>query len=384
MKYKRITLVLQYSNFITMRRNVTKALMTLIGCISGAMALAQEPSEYNLPGKQYPQINQDRTVTFKVDAPQAQSVAVDLGGRHAMTKSADGLWEYTTTPQTPGFHFYALVIDGKKTPDPNTQQFFGGGIWQSGIEVPELCVGFYKQKDIPHGQVINQRYTSKLTGQERVCNVYVPAGYDNSTERYPVLYLLHGAGEDETGWPSQGKVANIMDNLIEEGAAVPMIIVMDHGVAAIPGIDSRNMFDFTAYEKVVMEELIPFIDSKYRTLTDRDSRAICGLSLGGFQSWTIAMDNRDKFAWLGGFSGSGKGPGTTADLYDESLNKDFKFMFISTGTKESPQMYATVKNFHDILVSKGVRHVFYQSEGTDHEWLTWRRSLYRFAQFIFK
>ncbi len=367
-----------------MKRNVTKALMTLIGCISGAMAFAQEPSEYNLPGKQYPQINQDRTVTFKVDAPQAQSVAVDLGGRHAMTKSADGLWEYTTTPQTPGFHFYALVIDGKKTPDPNTQQFFGGGIWQSGIEVPELCVGFYKQKDIPHGQVINQRYTSKLTGQERVCNVYVPAGYDNSTERYPVLYLLHGAGEDETGWPSQGKAANIMDNLIEEGAAVPMIIVMDHGVAAIPGIDSRNMFDFTAYEKVVMEELIPFIDSKYRTLTDRDSRAICGLSLGGFQSWTIAMDNRDKFAWLGGFSGSGKGPGTTADLYDESLNKDFKFMFISTGTKESPQMYATVKNFHDILVSKGVRHVFYQSEGTDHEWLTWRRSLYRFAQFIFK
>lgn len=367
-----------------MNKNRAKAVMMVFTFLCSTSVFAQDPSEYNLPGRQFPQINPDRTVTFKVDAPQAQSVAVDLGGRHAMTRNAEGTWEYTTAAQTPGFHFYALVIDGKKVPDPNTQQFFGGGIWQSGIEVPELCIGFYKEKDIPHGQVINQKYTSALTGQERVCNVYVPAGYDKGDIKYPVLYLLHGAGEDETGWPSQGKVANIMDNLIEEGAAVPMIVVMDHGVATIPGIDSRNMFDFTAYEKVVMEELIPMIDGKYRTLTDRDNRAICGLSLGGFQSWTIAMNNRDKFAWLGGFSGSGKGPGTTADLYDDSLNRDFRFLFISTGTKESPQMYATVRNFHDILVSKGVKHVFYQSEGTDHEWLTWRRSLYRFAPMLFK
>jgi len=358
--------------------------LSLIACLICTAAMAQQPNEYNLEGRQYPFVNADRTVTFKVDMPQAQSVSLNLGGRHAMIKNADGLWEYTTTPQTPGFHFYSLIVDGKTVPDPNTQQFYGSNIWQSGIEVPELCIGFYKEKDIPHGQVINQKYASKLTGQERVCNVYVPAGYDKGDKRYPVLYLLHGAGEDETGWPSQGKVANIMDNLIEEGAATPMIVVMDHGVATIPGIDSKSMFDFTAYEKLVMEELIPMIDSKYRTMTDRDSRAICGLSLGGFQSWTIAMNHRDKFAWLGGFSGSGKGPGTTADLYDESLNKDFKFMFISTGTKESAQMYATVKNFHDILVSKGVKHVFYQSEGTDHEWLTWRRSLYRFAPMIFK
>lgn len=357
----------------------------ILAAFMSAGASAQESSILNKPGSEYPKVNPDRSVTFRVDAPQAGSVSVDLGGRHAMTRNADGQWEYTSAPQTPGFHYYSLTIDGKRTTDPGTREFFGSGNIMSGIEIPELCVSFYLEKDVPHGRIIEQQYKSELTGTTRTCNVYVPAGYDaDDSTRYPVLYLLHGAGEDETGWPRQGMVGNIMDNLIDEGSAVPMIVVMDHGVATIPGIDSRNMFDFTAYEKVVIEELVPMIDRNYRTLADREHRAITGLSLGGFQSWTIAMDNRDKFAWLGGFSGSGKGPGTTADLYDKSLNQDFKLLFISTGTKESPQMYATVKNFHDILANAGIRHVFFQSTGTDHEWLTWRRSLYRFVPMIFK
>lgn len=350
-----------------------------------ATLFAQAPSEYNLPGKQYPQINPDNSVTFLADAPSAESVLLDLGGRHPMTKTSAGQWEFTTEPLAPGFHFYSLIIDGVKTVDPSTLVFFGGGSKCSGIEVPELCTGYYLENDVPHGEVISQRYWSELTKSWRTCSVYVPAGYaENKDARYPVFYLLHGAGEDETGWPLQGKVRNIMDNLIEEGSAVPMIIVMDHGVAQIEGIELKNMFDFTAYEKVVMEELIPMIDKTYRTHTDRENRAIAGLSLGGFQSWTIAMNHRDMFAWLGGFSGSGKGPGTTADLYDSSLNEDFHVMFISTGKKENPMMYATVKNFHDILVNAGVKHVFFQSTGTDHEWLTWRRSLYKFAPMLFK
>jgi len=362
-----------------------KILFSILLTVFAFSVQAQTANEYNKEGKQYPQINADRSVTFRVDAPEAQTVVLDRGKRYPMTKMENGQWEVTVDPQAPGFHFYSVIIDGKKTTDPATDTFFGSFSDLSGIEVPEICVGYYLEKNIPHGQVIEQKYWSALTKSERTCNVYVPAGYDRNVDaRYPVLYLLHGAGEDETGWPKQGKVQNIMDNLIEEGSAVPMIVVMDHGVAEIEGIELKSMFDFTAYEKVVIEELIPMIDKTYRTYTDREHRGITGLSLGGFQSWTIAMHHRDMFAWLGGFSGSGMGPGTTAPLYDASLNDDFHLMFISTGTKESPQMYATVKNFHDILVGAGVKHVFYQSEGTDHEWLTWRRSLYRLAPMLFK
>ncbi len=316
--------------------------------------MAQESATTNITGKKYPKVNPDRTVIFKVDAPQARTVAVDLGGRHQMTRNAQGQWEVTTPPIVPGFHYYSLIIDGVSVSDPNSKPFFGSGKMMSGIEIPEVCVDYYLDKDVPHGEIRVQRYWSDLTQSWRVCRVYVPAGYDTDLNaRYPVLYLLHGAGEDETGWSEQGLMYNIMDNLIDEGSAVPMIVVMDHGVATIPGARSSGMFDFTSYEKVVIEELIPMIDNRYRTLPDRLHRGICGLSLGGFQSFTIAMDNRDKFAWLGGFSGSGKGPGTAADLYDKSMNDDFKLIFISTGTKESPQMYATVKNFHDILAAAG-------------------------------
>lgn len=352
--------------------------------LASAMSMAQQSAITNAPGKEYPKVNPDRSVTFKVDAPSAQSVFVDLGGRQALQKNAEGVWELTTKPVDPGFHYYSLTVDGARTTDPGSQVFFGSGHPSSGIEIPEECVGYYLERDVPHGEVRIQKYESKLTGETRECYIYLPAGYNEGKEKYPVLYLLHGAGEDQTGWTKQGFMNNIMDNLIDEGSAVPMIVVMDHGVATIPGIQSASMFDFTAYEKVVIEELVPFIDKNFRTLADREHRAIAGLSLGGFQSFTIAMNNRSLFAWLGGFSGSGKGPGTTADLYDDSMNSDFNLIFISTGTKESAQMYATVKNFHDILVNAGVKHIFFQSTGTGHEWLTWRRSLYRLAPMLFK
>ena len=259
------TFTLQLRTITLQEMNKSAILAALLTVVS-ASAFAQESAGTNITGKEYPKINPDRTVIFKVDAPTAESVAVNLGGRHEMTKNSDGQWEVTTPPIVPGFHYYQLIIDGVSVSDPNSKQFYGSSRWQSGIEIPEVCVDYYLDKDVPHGEVRMQRYWSELTQSWRVCNVYVPAGYDeNLSERYPVLYLLHGAGEDETGWPTQGMMYNILDNLIDEGSAVPMIVVMDHGVAAIPGIDSRNMFDFTAYEKLVIEELIPMVDSKYRT-----------------------------------------------------------------------------------------------------------------------
>lgn len=355
-------------------------------------AFAQVSASTNILGAKYPMINPDNSVTVRVVAPEAQNVQLNLGKLYPMTKDEKGAWEVTTAPLAPGFHYYSLNVDGVRMADPNSQLFFGSSWMSSGIEIPELCVDYYLEKDIPHGEVRMQRYWSELTKAWRTAYIYVPAEYElNPDKRYPVLYIMHGAGEDETGWTRQGKLENIMDNLIDEGSAVPMIVVMDRGVAVIPkevqpapaGGMWGNLFDFTDFEKVFVNEIIPMVDSNYRTLADRDHRAITGLSLGGFQSWSLAIHNKNLFAWVGGFSGCGI-PGSSDDLYPASLNDDFKLMFISTGRKESPQMYATVTNFHDVLVKNGVKHVFYQSPGTDHEWLTWRRSLYRMAPMLFK
>ena len=201
-----------------------------------------------------------------------------------------------------------------------------------------------------------------------------------------MLYLQHCGGEDETGWANQGKLDNIMDNLIASGEAVPMIIVMDRGSAILANsVDSersRNIFDFSAFEKVVVEELVPMIDAGYRTLADRNNRAIAGLSLGGFQSWSIGLSHQDLFSYIGGFSGAGMDP--SPEKYPVSLNEQMNLLYISIGTDEPEQMYAGVKAFHDMLENKGVRHLYYESEGTGHEWLTWRRSLRQFAALLFR
>lgn len=363
------------------------SLFAVLAIAASFQCNAQTSAVTNVKGREYPKVNPDNSVTVKVSAPDAESVSLDLGRQYPMTKCADGSWEVTTDPQAPGFHYYSLRIDGVRVADPNSQLFYGSGWMSSGIEIPELCVDYYLEKDLPHGEVRMQRYWSELTKAWRICYIYLPAEYEqNPDKRYPVLYIMHGAGEDETGWSTQGKLDNIMDNLIDEGSAVPMIVVMDRGVAVIPSDKPAgrfNLFDFTDFEKVFVGEIIPMVDSHYRTLADRDHRAIAGLSLGGFQSFSLAIHNKDLFSYVGGFSGCGI-PGSSNDLYPASLNDDFKLIFISTGRMESPQMYATVTNFHDVLVANGVKHVFYQSPGTAHEWLTWRRSLYRLAPMLFK
>jgi len=357
----------------------------------GVCAWAQEPASTNQPGRRFPLVNPDRTVVFRNDFPEAREVAVNVGGKnYAMTKGVDGLWEATSEPLVPGFHYYTLNVDGERVSDPNSQLFFGSFFWSSGIEIPETGVDYYLEKEVPHGEIRLEKYHSALTGADRPCYVYLPPQYASEPERrFPVLYLMHGAGEDETGWATQGKMGNIMDNLIAEGICEPMIIVCEHGVATLAGEESGgrfNLFNFDAFEKVMVEESVPTFDARFRTLSDRDHRAICGLSLGGFQSYTIGLDHPELFGWIGGFSGSGRGPGDRrdAEMYPTSLNDRYHLLYISIGTDEPAQMYAGIRDLHLALDSLGVKHFYYESPGTGHEWLTWRRSLRQFAPMLFR
>ncbi|MDD4920629.1 MAG: alpha/beta hydrolase-fold protein [Bacteroidales bacterium] len=342
----------------------------------------------NIPGKEYPKINPDLSVTCRVEAPDAISVELDLCNKvYPMVQIEGGVWEVTSDPQVPGFHYYFINVDGVRVSDPSSKLFYGCGLMASGIEIPEAGVDFYLEQDVPHGEVRMQRYWSDLAQTWRICYVYTPAEYDTTPDaRYPVLYLQHGGGEDETGWPNQGKVDNIMDNLIASGEAVSMIVVMDRGSAVLANSPdwerTRNIFDFSAYEKVVVEELVPMIDACYRTLDDRNSRAIAGLSLGGYQSWSIGLSHMDLFSYIGGFSGAGMEP--SPEKYPLSLNEQMNLLYLSVGTEEPEQMYAGVKAFHDMLENKGVQHLYYESPGTAHEWLTWRRSLRQFAALLFR
>jgi enterochelin esterase-like enzyme len=371
-----------------------------------------KPASTNVQNAQWPRITSDQRVMFRIKAPDAQKIQIDLTKKFDMVKGADGTWEVTTDPIVEGFHYYSVVVDGYSVVDPSSQTFYGMSRMASGIDIPEKGVDFYLPKNVPHGQIRQLRYYSNITKAWRRAFIYTPAGYDTKlNERYPVLYLWHGGGEDETGWPNQGKVDNIMDNLIAEGQAKPMLIVMDKGVAvnpdAVPAARPAAppatgqpaaprapgmMMQNTTLEEVVIKEIIPMIDKEFRTIPDRDHRAMTGLSMGGFQSFQITLNNLDKFAYIGGFSGAGQMQqgvefsklynGVWADA--AAFNKKVKLMFLSTGLKEPERMYQTVNNFKKELDKAGIKHVYYESPGTAHEWLTWRRSLHEFAPLLFK
>lgn len=358
------------------------------------------PASTNIPGAQYPQILPDNKVLFRIKAPEAQKVQVDLGKKYDMVKEEEGSWAITTDPIVEGFHYYSILIDGVAVCDPASQTYYGMSRMASGIEIPEKGVDYYNMKNVAHGQIRQVRYYSDVTKAWRRAFVYTPAGYDaNVAERYPVFYLQHGGGEDETGWANQGKMDAIMDNLIAEGKAKPMIVVMDNGYAVDPSAPRNNsaqglrgLFTNSALTKVFVNELIPMIDKNFRTLADRDHRAMAGLSMGGFQSFQIALTNTDKFAYVGGFSGGGMlQPGEDfSKMYDgvwadaNAFNQKMKLVYLSTGTAEPANMYQTVNGFHKELEKAGIKHVYYESPGTSHEWLTWRRSLNQFAGLIFK
>lgn len=367
-----------------------------------------KPSECNIFLSQYPAVNsQTREAIFRVSAPTARNVQVDIAGkRYNMTKDERGNWTCKTDPQVVGFHYYSIWIDSVPVMDRNTNAYFGSNWESSGIEIPEGHEGDYYRfnKNIPHGQIRSIYYWSEINGMERHCNVYVPAEYEkNPKKRYPVLYLLHGWGEDEDGWSNQGHMGNIMDGLIASGKAVPMIVVMDCGdIKTNPDVRRASVNDVT---QIYIKDLIPFIDNTFRTKTDRLNRAMAGLSRGGMQTTMTVFNNPDKFAWVGTFSGffmggfggmGGRGAAAGAQapsmtqqiesafngVFKEpaAFNRQYKLLFISTGTEERGP-----KEQVDALIAYGIKNIVYhESQGTAHEWLTWRRALNDFAPRLFK
>jgi len=362
------------------------------------------PSTLNQPGKQYPQVNSEGRVRASIHAPQALKVQLDIGGvRYDLKKDDKGIWTGESEPQDEGFHYYQLVIDGAQVPDPGSLYFYGASRWGSGIEIPAKDQDFYSLKNLPHGQVRENLYFSEITQSWRRCFVYTPPDYEsNLSTRYPVLYLQHGMGEDETGWSVQGRANLILDNLISEKKAVPMIVVMDKGYASRPGQSSSGSSGrpqggpagIPAFEEVLIKEIIPMIDATYRTMSDRSHRAMAGLSMGANQTIQITMNNLGLFSYIGGFSGTSNYPssaeidpaifmnGKFSDA--KALNEKINLFWLGLGTKEPDPFPGSVGAFRKMLEKTGVEYVYYESPGTAHEWLTWRRSLNQFAQLLFK
>lgn len=359
-----------------------------------------QPASTNIPGIQYPRILPDNRVFFRVKAPEAQRVQIDLLKKYDMVKDTGGIWIVTTEPVAEGFHYYSLLIDGVPVVDPSGKTYYGMGRMASGIDIPDKDMEYYQAKNVPHGQVRMLNYYSDITTAWRRAFIYTPPGYDqHTTKKYPVLYLQHGSGEDETGWYNQGKMDLIMDNLIAEGKATSMIVVMDRGYATDParptttttGPNARTTAN-NVFPEVLVKEIIPMVEKNFRTLTGKEHRAMAGLSMGGFQTFQTTMTNLDKFAYIGGFSGAGflqagtdikqMYSGAWADA--DAFNKKVKLVYLSIGTTEPERMYNGVKNFHEALEKAGIKHVYYESPNTAHEWQTWRRSLRQYASLIFK
>ncbi len=346
-----------------------------------------KPNATNQPGRQYPMVNSQGAVRVQLRAPGATSVQLDLGRRYEMVKDERGVWTATSAPQDVGFHYYQLIVDGTPMPDPGTVSFFGAGRWGSGIEIPSADMDFWQVKNVPQGRVVEQYYWSKATESMRHCYVYLPAEYDkNPNKKYPVLYLQHGNAENEYGWSVQGHAGQIMDNLIAEKKAVPFLIVMDYGQGQnihlkgqyAPQQAQQGGRNNDAFQVVLLTDIIPMVEREYRVIADAQHRGMAGLSMGGGQTRRITLANPKTFAYVGMFSGGTISPDdvNAADGF-KSTNK---LVFMSCGSKENPRVMEAAEN----LRKAGLNATGYVSEGTAHEWHTWRRSLYQFAQLIFK
>jgi len=359
-----------------------------------------QPAVTNVMNAGYPRISEDSRIEFQLKAPNAQTVAVQVGTYASvpLTKGADGIWSGTTGPIVPGFHYYYLIIDGVTVDDPASKTYFGVGKDSSGIDVPEKGVDFYTIKNVPHGAVREQWYHSKTTDSWRHVVIYTPPDYEtNLKTRYPVLYLQHGSGEDETGWIHQGNANFILDNLIAEGKAKPMIIVMSNGYANKPqpptAAPAQPGFRIpSALDDELLHDTIPLIDSTYRTIADQPHRAMAGLSMGSMQTLQITTAHLDTFGYIGAFSGAGFGAsapdlktaynGAFAD--PAAFNKKIKGFFVGIGTDEPSRMRDGVLAFDKTLTDAGVKHIFYEAPGTAHEWQTWRKDLFQFAPVLFQ
>ena len=373
-----------------------------------------KPALSNQDNKQYPQVNSARQVRAQISAPDAKKVGLDIAGKiYTMTKDANGVWTGVSAPQDPGFHYYQLNIDGASVPDPGSTYYYGASRWGSGIEVPSDDQDFWQVKNVPQGSMSEVYYRSSVTEQMRRCFVYLPNEYfTNPTKKFPVLYLQHGMGENEYSWPYQGRVAAIMDNLIAAKKTVPFIIVMDNGLNArrpqgqaqgapqggqrpqgqggqrpqggfgggfggFGGFGGGGIAG--AFKDVLFDDIIPMVEKNYRVQADPAHRAYAGLSMGGMQAREVTLANPGKFAYVGSFSSG-------AWSVDQVKNSDgfaqkTKLLFMSGGGKENMGCVQAAKNIKEQV---GMNAVGYESPGTAHEFHTWRRSLYEFAQLLFK
>jgi enterochelin esterase-like enzyme len=361
------------------------------------------PASTNIPGAEFPRINSDLSAAFRVQADHAQKVQLLMEfGRstYDMVKGKDGFWEVTTKPLLPGFHYYAISVDGFVSNDPGSRTFFAAEKEVSGLEVPGPDSDFFAIKDVPHGTVRAEWYRAKTTDETRRIFVYTPPGYDHSAARYPVLYLQHGYGEDEAGWSDQGHENFILDNLIAAHKAKPMIVVNENGLTDVhfvpppgskppsPESVARFFMDerYSLFDSIVSKDLIPFIDANFRTIPDREHRALAGLSMGGSEALRIGFNHLDLFAYIGAFSPAVEITDPRKD-YDGILsnparvNRKLRLLWIGIGSDDF--LRAPVEKSHETLEKAGIRHVWVESSGA-HVWTVWREYLADFAPRLFQ
>jgi len=387
--------------------------------LSASLCYGQEQRDFkpaisNVLDAQYPRVDSNSRVEIRFKAPDATKVKLNCwsGPKIDMEKQTDGFWTVTTPPMAPGLHYYTIIVDSAEVSDPGSTAYFGGSKWASAVEVPEAGADYYLPKDVPHGQVREVWYHSSVTSTWRHALVYLPPNYDTQTKiRYPVLYLQHGGGEDETGWIRQGKANFILDNLIASGNTNPMIIVMANGYANRAGytppdltgkpFGSPEMMKLMqermgAFEDDMTQALTPFIDKTFRTNPDRKHRAMAGLSMGGMQTFQVTFNHLELFSYIGGFSGAAN----VFAMGDEKLDTKTAFngamadpaafakrvhlLWIGVGTDEPDRMKEGLEKLHTSLDEGKIKHVFYESPGTSHEWQTWRRDLKDFAPRLFQ
>jgi enterochelin esterase-like enzyme len=364
-------------------------------------------------GKQYPQVNSEGRVRTSISAPEALKVQIDIGAKkYDLKKDDKGVWTGESAPQDVGFHYYQLNIDGASVPDPGSLYYYGASRVGSGIEIPSQDQDFFALKNVPHGQLRETYYFSKTSNSLRRVYIYTPPGYEKGSKKYPVLYLQHGMGEDETGWGSQGYAGLIMDNLIAEGKTTPFIIVMENsgsaprsprpagtpgqgapaaapqgapgqgvpGAGARPGGPAGGMNTAGQFERILLDDLIPYIESNFRVMADQEHRAMAGLSMGGMQAHSIVVANPDKFSYVGMFSSGTFSPTEIKDI--DTFKKKVKLVFMSFGGREggAARISAAAEEWNKV----GIKGVSYISPETAHEWHSWRRSLHQFAPLLFK
>jgi enterochelin esterase-like enzyme len=403
------------------KMNYKQTIVLLAAAITGQVCLAQttannvvedfKPSSVNQPDRKFPQVNSERRVRAFVYAPQALKVQLDISAvKYDLRKDTGGYWIGESGPQDEGFHYYQLNIDGAPVPDPGSLYFYGASRWGSGIEIPSKDQDFFALKNVPHGQLRENQYYSNTTKSMRRVYIYTPPGYEKDVKKsYPVLYLQHGMGENETGWGSQGHANLILDNLIAEGKAVPFIIVMENssvniprgprpgpGVPAPAGAPGQpapggnanaprpagppSGFNFAAqFERILIDDLIPYVESNFRVIADQSHRAMAGLSMGGMQTRSIVIANPNEFSYVGMFSSGTFSPTEIKDI--ESFKKNAKLVFMSFGGREggAARIPVAAEEWNKI----GIKSVSYVSPETAHEWHSWRRSLYQFAPLLF-